>query len=71
MDLRDHISVIAASIISLVKSNEEITLESLMRKYLKRYNLHSPNQFMDGLSFLYSINALIVENFKVKLIKNV
>lgn len=66
-DLNEHISVVAANIISLVKEKNEITLETLMKKYLKKYSIHCPIQFMDALSFLYSINALVVENFKVKL----
>ena len=66
-DLSEHISVMSANIISLIKENNEITLETLMKKYLRKYSIHCPIQFMDALSFLYSINVLFVENFKVRL----
>jgi hypothetical protein len=67
MNLNEHISVISSRVIDLIKSNDEMILETLMRKFLKIYDDYYPDQFMDSLVFLFSINVLIVENFKVKL----
>lgn len=67
MDLKEHISVISASLIEIIKSNDEMILETLMKKFLKKHDQYHSNQFMDALVFLFSIDLLVVENFKVKL----
>lgn len=67
MNLNEHIIVISSRVIELIKSNDEMILETLMRTFLKKHKDYYPNQFMDALTFLFSIDVLIVENFKVKL----
>lgn len=67
MNLNNHISVISACVIELIKENDEIILESLMKKFLKKYYAYDPIQFMDSLTFLFAINVLKIENFKVKI----
>lgn len=70
MDLNHHTSVISSKIIQLIEAGEEMILESLMRKFLKKHEYYTPDQFMDGLVFLFSIDCLIFQDYKV-MIKNV
>ncbi|UQG54990.1 MULTISPECIES: hypothetical protein [unclassified Marinobacter] len=70
MDLNQHISVVSSKIIELVESGEEMILETLMRKFLKAYEFYTPDQFMDGLVFLFSIDCLNIQDYRVVL-KNV
>jgi hypothetical protein len=70
MDLNHHVSVISAKIIQLVETRDEMILETLMRKFLKNYEYYTPDQFMDGLVFLFSIGCLTVQDYRVML-KNV
>lgn len=70
MDLNQHISVISSKIIQLIEAGEEMVLEALLRKFLKKYEYYTPDQFMDGLVFLFSINCLTVQDYRV-MIKNV
>jgi hypothetical protein len=70
MDLNQHISVVSAKIIDLVEAEGEIILETLMRKFLKRHELYTPDQFMEGLTFLFSMGCLNVQDYRV-IIKNV
>ncbi len=70
MDLNQHVSVISSKIIRLMEAGDEMILESLMRKFLKKYECYTPDQFMDGLVFLFSIDCLTVKDYRV-IIKNV
>lgn len=70
MDLNQHISVVSAKIIDLVETGDEIILETLMRKFLKKYEFYTPDQFMKGLTFLFSIGCFNVQDYRV-IIKNV
>lgn len=70
MDLNQHISVVSAKIINLVENGDEMILETLMRKFLKTHELYTPDQFMEGLAFLFSIGCLTVQEYRVVL-KNV
>ncbi len=70
MDLNQHLSVISSKIIQLIQVGDEMILEALMRKFLKKYEYYTPDQFMDGLVFLFSIDCLTVQDYKV-IIKNV
>lgn len=70
MDLNQHISVVSAKIIELVEAGDEMILETLMRKFLKKHEFYTPDQFMDGLVFLFSIGCLNVQDYRVFL-KNV
>ena len=70
MDLNHHVSVVSAKIIGLVDAGEELILETLMRKFLKMYEQYTPDQFMDGLVFLFSIDCLTVQDYRV-ILKNV
>lgn len=65
MDLNQHVSVVSAKIIHLVVAGDEMILETLMRKFLKKYELYTPDQFMEGLTFLFSIGCLNVQDYKV------
>lgn len=65
MDLNQHISVVSAKIIELVEAGDEMILETLMRVFLKRYEFYTPDQFMDGLVFLFSIDCLRVRDYRV------
>ena len=65
MDLNQHIVVVSAKAVELIQLNDEIILESLMKKFLKKYEVYTPEQFMDALVFLFSIDCLIVSNYKV------
>ena len=65
MDLNQHISVVSAKIIELVEAGDEMILETLMRKFLKKYEFYTPDQFMDGLVFLFSIGCLNVQDYRV------
>ncbi len=67
MDLNDHVSVVSAKIIDLIETSESLILETLMKKFLKKYELYTPDQFMDGITFLFSIDCLKVDGFKVVL----
>lgn len=70
MDLNQHISVVSANIIELVETGDGMILETLMRKFLKKYEFYTPDQFMDGLIFLFTIGCLNVQDYRVTL-KNV
>lgn len=70
MNLNHHISVVSANIIKLVAAGEEMILETLIRKFLKTYEYYTPDQFMDGLVFLFSIDCLIIQDYRV-ILKNV
>ena len=70
MDLNDHVSVVSSKLIKLIETGEEMIMETLMRKFLKKYEYYTPDQFMDGLLFLFSINCLEVKDFRV-ILKNV
>jgi hypothetical protein len=70
MDLNDHISVIAAKIVEMIEGGDDLILETLMRKFLKKYNFYTPDQFLNGITFLFSIDCLTVKDYKVY-IKNV
>jgi hypothetical protein len=70
MDLNNHISIVASRIVEMVNTDEMMILESLMRKFLKKFVQYTPDQFMDGLTFLFSIECLIIQDYKVVL-KNV
>lgn len=70
MDLNQHVSVIAAKIIELIEAGDEMILEALMRRFLKKYEFYTPDQFMEGLTFLFSIDCLNVKEYRVML-KNV
>ena len=70
MDLNNHISIVASRIVEMVNTDEIMILESLMRKFLKKFVQYTPDQFMDGLTFLFSIECLIIQDYKVVL-KNV
>lgn len=68
MDLNQHISVVSAKIIDLIQNGDEMILETLMRKFLKKYEFYTPDQFMEGLTFLFSIGCLTVQEYRVVLI---
>lgn len=70
MDLNQHIAIVSSKIIQLIEAGDEMILETLMRKFLKIYENYTPDQFMDGLVFLYSINCLSVQDYKV-ILRNV
>lgn len=70
MDLNNHIAIVASRITEMINTDELMILESLMRKFLKKYVQYTPDQFMDGLTFLFSIECLIIQDYKVVL-KNV
>lgn len=70
MDLNQHVSVVSAKIIDLVETGDKMILETLMRKFLKKYEFYTPDQFMEGLTFLFSIGCLNVQDYRV-VIKNV
>jgi hypothetical protein len=70
MDLNNHISIVASRIVEMVNTDEMMILESLMRQFLKKFVQYTPDQFMDGLTFLFSIECLIIQDYKVVL-KNV
>lgn len=70
MDLNQHVSVVSAKIIGLIEAGDEMILETLMRRFLRKYELYTPDQFMEGLSFLFSIGCLYVQDYRV-VIKNV
>ena len=70
MDLNNHISIVASRIVEMVNTHEMMILESLMRKFLKKFVQYTPDQFMDGLTFLFSIECLIIQDYRVVL-KNV
>ncbi len=70
MDLNQHISVVSAKIIEIIQAGENMVLETLMRSFLKKYEIYTPDQFMDGLVFLFSMNYLSFKDFRVAL-KNV
>ncbi len=70
MDLNQHISVVSSKIIEFIESRGEMILETLMRNFLKMYEFYTPDQFMDGLVFLFSIDCLNIQDYKVVL-KNV
>ena len=70
MDLNQHISVLSSKIIQIIQVGDEVILESLMRRFLKKYKYYTPDQFMDGMAFLFSIDCLTVQDYKV-IIKNV
>lgn len=70
MDLDQHISVVSAKIIELMQEKEDLILESLMRRFLKLYENYTPEQFIDGLTFLFSIDVLSLKEYRVGL-KNV
>jgi len=65
MDLNQHVSVVSSKIIELVEAGDEIILETLMRKFLKAYEFYTPDQFMDGLIFLFSIDCLSIQDYRV------
>lgn len=65
MDLNQHISVISSKIIELIEAGEEMILETLMRRFLKNHENYTPDQFMEGLIFLFSINCLTLQEYKV------
>lgn len=65
MDLNQHVSVVSAKIIDLVEAGNEMILETLMRKFLKKYELYTPDQFMEGLTFLFSLGYLKVQDYRV------
>lgn len=66
-DLKEHVSVISSFVIETIEENDEMVLERCMKLFLKKYQYYSPNQFMDALVFLFCINAIEIENFKVRL----
>jgi hypothetical protein len=70
MDLNQHISVVSSKIINLIENEDEMIVETLMKKFLKKYELYTPDQFMAGLSFLFSIGCLTVQEYRV-ILKNV
>lgn len=70
MDLNQHISVVASKLIELIEAGDEMILETLMRKFLKKHEFYTPDQFMDGLVFLFSIDCLNIQEYRVVL-KNV
>ena len=70
MDLNDHVSVVSSKLIKLIDTGDEMIMETLMRKFLKKYEYYTPDQFMDGLLFLFSINCLEVKDLRV-ILKNV
>lgn len=70
MDLNQHISVVSAKIVNLIQSEDKIILETLMKKFLKLNELYTPDQFMEGLVFLFSIGCLTIQEYRVVL-KNV
>ena len=65
MDLNQHISVVSSKIIKIIEASDELILETLMKKFLKEYEYYTPDQFMDGLTFLFSINCVIVQDYRV------
>lgn len=70
MDLNHHVSVVSAKIIQLVEAGDSMILETLMKKFLKKNENYTPDQFMEGLVFLFSIGCLTVQDYRVVL-KNV
>lgn len=70
MDLNQHVSVVSAKIINLIENGDDMILETLMRRFLKTYELYTPDQFMEGLIFLFSIGCLTIKGYRVVL-KNV
>lgn len=70
MDLNQHISVVSAKIIALIQSGDEMIIETLLKKFLKKHEMYSPDQFMEGLTFLFSLGCLTIQEYRVVL-KNV
>ena len=67
MDLNDHVSVVAAKLIGILKNaDNEILFESLMKEFLKEHESYTPNQFMDASIFLYMLGCIDIDKFKVK-----
>lgn len=70
MDLNQHISVVSSKVLKLIQEEDDMILEVLLKKFLKKYEDYTPDQFMDGITFLFSIDCLAIQDYRV-VIKNV
>jgi hypothetical protein len=70
MDLNNHVSVISSKLIQLIKAGDEMIIETLMKQFLKKYENYTPDQFMEGILFLFSLGCLAINDYKV-ILKNV
>lgn len=66
MDLNDHMVVVASIILNILKSSKgEMVVESLLRKFLKKNEDYTPNQFMEASVFLFSLGFVDLKEYKM------
>jgi len=66
MDLNNHPTVIASEIITEISSKKNhVIFETLLRDFLYKFPDYSPDQFMNGFTFLFMIGIVDIIDFKV------
>lgn len=70
-DLSLNIMVIAADIIRFLNKNKDYVLvDNVMKEFVKRDNRRTPEMFFNALTFLYSLDIIKEQGYKMRLEKN-
>ncbi len=70
-DLSLNIMVIAADIIRFLNKNKDYVLvDNAMKEFVKRDNRRTPEMFFNALTFLYSLDIIKEQGYKMRLEEN-
>lgn len=69
-DLTNNPIVLGAEILKELRPNKCILVESLLVRMMKRNKKTTLNSFLEALSFLYMVDLVVVDSFKVSLVRN-
>jgi hypothetical protein len=69
-DLSLSIMYLGSEIISILPQNKYIYIEDILKKFLEADKRRSPDNFLDTLTFLYSLGLIDNTGYKIKLHKH-
>lgn len=67
-DLTMNTMVLGSDIIQLLKNYDDfVFVEKIMKSFLKKDKRRTPDQFLDTLTFLFIVDLIEHEDYKIKL----
>ncbi|GAB6888939.1 hypothetical protein JCM13304A_24390 [Desulfothermus okinawensis JCM 13304] len=70
-DLRMNILILGNEILGeLIKNNNAMFIEDLLIKFLKKDIKRTPKLFMDAITTLYTLDLIVIESYKIKVVKH-
>jgi len=71
-NLKENIITLGAELIDclLYIDRKNVTVDDLFIKFIRKTNLKDFNLFIETLTFLFSLDIVGIEGYKIKLLKN-